>query len=618
MKKMKKREERNLASIQTLVVLGLVIGATILIAAMGIAYYAYNRNIQVKKVARDNENLCDQFAASLEYPVWNFDATQVRIILESAFLNESVAAIALNAEHMRYSFVSDDKRGSRETISLPSTENRIVGNRSIMHKGAQIGTLIVYSDVVVALAKLNSDLFFFGGIIAMLDIFLIASLYILLRAIILKPLEVLEHYARSFEPGSARPPFGKAKFFGELASLRASIEKMVSLLEQRYAELQRAVADLGENRKFLDDVVQNIPAMIFVKDAENLAFVQLNKTGEALLGYSFAELAGKNDRDFFPADQADFFIRMDRNCLVEGRLIDIPEERIFTKTQGERILHTKKIPLTDTEGKPKYLLGISEDITEKKNIERQLRDLNATLEQRVAERTAVLEVLNKELETFSYSVSHDLRTPLRAIEGFSQILSQEYSQMLDSEGKRRLNTIIANAKKMEALIAGLLALSRAAKGELKFSKIDMNKLAAELGAELLDEKLREEFSLIINDLPPAWGDSTLIRQVLENLLSNAIKYSGKSHSKTVEIGASSDHGFCTYYVKDHGAGFDPEYSGKLFKAFERLHGQREFEGVGIGLAIVKNIIVRHGGSVRAEGAPDKGATFYFSLPLRSV
>jgi light-regulated signal transduction histidine kinase (bacteriophytochrome) len=309
---------------------------------------------------------------------------------------------------------------------------------------------------------------------------------------------------------------------------------------------------------------------------------------------------------------------MDKNCLAEGKLIDIPEERIFTKTQGERILHTRKIPLADTEGKPKYLLGISEDITEKKDIERQLRDLNATLEQRVAERTAVLEVVNKELETFSYSVSHDLRTPLRAIEGFSQLLSQEYSKVLDSEGKRRLNTIIANAKKMEALIAGLLALSRASKGELKFSKIDMNKVVAELCDELLDEKSREEYSLIVNDLPPAWGDSTLIRQALENLLSNAIKYSGKSQIKTIEIGASSAQGFCTYYIKDHGAGFDPEYSGKLFKAFERLHGQKEFEGVGIGLAIVKSIIARHGGSVRAEGAPDQGATFYFSLPLRSV
>ncbi|MHB0896981.1 MAG: sensor histidine kinase [Spirochaetales bacterium] len=618
MKKMNNREKRNPASIQTLVVMGLVIGATMLIAVMGITYYAYNRTMQEKKVARDNENLCDQFAASLEYPVWNFDATQVRIILESAFLNESVAAIALNAEQMRYSFVSDSEKGSRETIILPPIGNRIVGNRSITHKGAPIGTLTIYSDIGVVLAKLNSDLFFFGSIIAALDIFLIASLFILLRAIILRPLGVLEQYARLYEPGSARPPFGKTKFFGELASLRASIEKMASLLEQRYAELQRAAATLGENRKFLDDVVQNIPAMIFVKDAENLAFVQLNKTGEALLGYSFAELAGKNDRDFFPADQADFFIRMDKNCLAEGKLIDIPEERIFTKTQGERILHTRKIPLADTEGKPKYLLGISEDITEKKDIERQLRDLNATLEQRVAERTAVLEVLNKELETFSYSVSHDLRTPLRAIEGFSQLLSQEYSKVLDSEGKRRLNTIIANAKKMEALIAGLLALSRASKGELKFSKIDMNKVVAELCDELLDEKSREEYSLIVNDLPPAWGDSTLIRQALENLLSNAIKYSGKSQIKTIEIGASSAQGFCTYYIKDHGAGFDPEYSGKLFKAFERLHGQKEFEGVGIGLAIVKSIIARHGGFVRAEGAPDQGATFYFSLPLRSV
>jgi len=236
----------------------------------------------------------------------------------------------------------------------------------------------------------------------------------------------------------------------------------------------------------------------------------------------------------------------------------------------------------------------------------------------VAERTAILEELNRELETFSYSVSHDLRTPLRAIEGFSQILSEDYSEVLDPEGKRRLRAIITNAKKMDALITGLLALSRTAKGEIAYSEIDMNSVVSEVCSELLDEKAREEFPLNISELPPAWGDCTLIRQVVENLISNALKYSRKSSTKIMEIGASSANGFCTYYVKDHGAGFDPEYSDKLFKAFERLHGQKEFEGIGIGIAIVKSIVVRHGGSVRAEGAPDQGATFYFSLPLRPL
>jgi len=614
--KPKKLAAPQKTSIKTLVALGLVLGTTIIIAVMGITYYAYNRSIQVAKVASDNKDLSDELAASLEYPVWNFDDTQVRIILESAFLNENVAAITLDAEQMPFSFVSDGKKISPGTIALRLTKNHIVGDRPIIHKNTKIGTLKVYSNIGPALAKLKSDLFFFGGIIAMLDIFLVASLFALLRVTILKPLETLEQYARSYEQGSSSPPSGKTKFFGELASLQTSINKMAHQLEQRYVELQRASAELSENRKFLDDIIQNIPAMIFVKDAENLAFVKLNKTGEELLGYSIADIAGKNDRDFFPAAQADFFIQMDRNCLVEGKLIDIPEEKIFTKTKGERILHTKKIPLTDGSGTPKYLLGISEDITEKKDVERQLRELNTTLEQRVSERTAVLQGLNKELESFSYSVSHDLRAPLRAIEGFSQILSQDYAQILDSEGMRRLGAIIANVKKMDALIVGLLALARVAKGEITFAEVDMNHVVSEVCSELIDEKTREEFSMDIGVLPPAWGDSTLIRQVLENLLSNALKYSRKSKTKLIEIGAFKANGFCTYYVKDHGAGFDPDYSGKLFKPFERLHGQKEFEGIGIGLAIVKSIVVRHGGSVWAEGAPDQGATFYFSLPFK--
>ena len=617
-KKTKSSAASKKISIKAIVIYVLVLGTTIIIAILGMAYYSYNRNVQIAKVAQDNEELSDQIMASLEYPVWNYDDTQIGIILGSAFLDENVAAVELEADNKAFSLIRDGKKASPGAVGLLPPMNLIVGERSISHNDIRIGTLKVYSDLSIALAKLKYDLVFFGSIIAILDIFLVASLFALLRITILNPLDVLERYARSFERGSEQVSFEKVRFFGELASLRASIEKMVSLLEQRYAELQRVASDLGENQKFLDDMIQNIPAMIFVKDAENLAFVKLNKAGEELLGYSFADLAGKNDYDFFPAAQADFFIRMDRNCLEEGTLIDIPEEKIFSKTKGDRILHTKKIPLTDGSGTPKYLLGISEDITEKKDIERQLRELNATLESRVAERTAVLEGLNKDLETFSYSVSHDLRTPLRAIEGFSQMLYQDYSQVLDSEGKRKLGTIIANVKKMETLIAGLLALSRVAKGELAFSEIDMNLAVSEVCAELLEGSTRDEYSLSIGELPPAWGDSTLIRQVLENLLSNAIKYSRKSPLKAIEIGAVPAEGSCTYYVRDHGAGFNPEYGNKLFKAFERLHGQREFEGIGIGLAIVKSIIERHGGSVHAEGTPDQGATFYFTIPLRPV
>ena len=268
------------------------------------------------------------------------------------------------------------------------------------------------------------------------------------------------------------------------------------------------------------------------------------------------------------------------------------------------------------DGRPVRSFGIVHDITERKQLEEKINEFNRNLESRVIERTALLEASNKDMENFSYSISHDLRAPLRAINGFSKILQEEYVDRLDDEGKRLLTVIGDNARKMGELIDGLLAFSRAGRNEINRSKIDMKKLAASVWEELGPDRDGRDVQLCIGDMPPAEGDPATIRQVVFNLLSNAVKFTQHRANARVEVGGQTDEHETVYHVKDNGVGFDMQYAGKLFGVFLRLHGMDEFEGTGIGLAIVKRIIVKHSGRVWAEGKVGEGATIYFALPKK--
>ncbi|MDI6841690.1 ATP-binding protein [Methanothermobacter wolfeii] len=240
---------------------------------------------------------------------------------------------------------------------------------------------------------------------------------------------------------------------------------------------------------------------------------------------------------------------------------------------------------------------------------RSLRELNRELK-RQAER---LEDANKELEAFAYSVSHDLRVPLRAIDGFSRILVEDYEDKLDEEGVRLLGIIRDNTKKMGQLIDDILMLSRAGRQDMKLDRLDMKALTESVYRELADQEDRAiEFS--VADLPPAYADRALMTQVLSNLLSNAIKFTRERNPARIEVGFYEEDDEYVYYVRDNGAGFDMKYVNKLFGLFQRLHSSDEFEGTGVGLSIVQRIIRRHGGRVWGEGEVDRGATIYFTLP----
>ncbi len=419
-----------------------------------------------------------------------------------------------------------------------------------------------------------------------------------------------------------------------------SLKRIVKL---KTKAIRQTNIHLKEEHNKLKSYIENAPYGIMITDGKGKCY-DINEKFSSITGFERKEICNKNFYTLLPQAYHKTALRHFQQAIDDNHAAGT--YMFFSKNNVKRYCGIDTIKLSG-----KHFVSFLNDITESYLAQRELKLLKNKLEKQVEKRTAELkdkiEYLNKsqkamlfmvedlnkmtadlkeerrklkfsneELEAFTYSVSHDLRAPLRAINGFSNFLVEDYAPQLDEEGKRYINTIKSNANKMDKLIADLLTMSRVSRADLILTAVYMAPAIKSIFNEIATADEKEKFDLVIHKLPKTKCDARLIKQVWQNLIANALKYSSKSPVKKIEISAEQKKEETVFCIKDHGAGFDPKYKTKLFGVFQRLHTEQEFQGTGVGLAVVQRIIHRHGGRVWADGNIGKGARFCFSLPRK--
>ena len=366
--------------------------------------------------------------------------------------------------------------------------------------------------------------------------------------------------------------------------------------------LERTAA-LSQANAFLQTMLDNMPDHIYFKDDKS-RFIRNSKSQAKMMGLTDPAAAiGKSDFDFFPQEHAQRSYDEEQNLMKSDRPLMNVEERILWPDARVTWVSTTKLPLRDKNGRVVGTFGISRDITGRKQAEEELQRSNSQLE-----------AANRELEAFAYSVSHDLRAPLRSIDGFSQAVMEDYGELLPEEGRVDLGRVRKAAQHMAQLIDDLLNLSRVTRAPMRSETVNLSEMAQGIITELQHGEPARSLNYIGEPKLIARGDSHLLQVVLENLLNNAWKFTSKRKQSKIELGSKHEKDETIYFVRDNGAGFDMAYTNKLFGAFQRLHTMADFPGTGVGLATVQRILHRHGGRIWAEAELEHGATFFFTVP----
>lgn len=485
-------------------------------------------------------------------------------------------------------------------------ESHVVGFQPVVQADLALGTLYIRSNMKPLYERFQ--LYAVIAVMIVLGAFIIA--YVLskgLQQTISKPILALAETAKVISRQQDYSVRAKKISDDEVGLLTDAFNQMLTRIEKQ-------TIDLSESEERMRSILDSAMTAVVVMNVDG-KIIDWNSRAEKMFGWQRHEALNQGLADtIIPPNLRDAHLKGMRYYLATGHapVFNKLVEMMALRRDGTEFpveLSISPLKTSDT----LTFCGFITDITERKQAEEKIKLFNQQLEQMVHERTEELEAVNKELESFSYSVSHDLRAPLRAIHGYMNIFSEEYSGKFDTEAQRLTSIIMNNTQKMGRLIDDLLAFSQLGRRELIKTPTSMTQMVLNVCEEQkrLEEGRTIEF--IIQELPNALVDTVTMRQVWINLISNAVKYTKNRTRTVIEIGSDEGDDEQVYHVKDNGAGFDMLYYDKLFGVFQRLHSQKEFEGTGVGLAIVQRIVSRHGGKVWAKGKPDEGATFYFSL-----
>jgi PAS domain S-box-containing protein len=521
------------------------------------------------------------------------------------------------------SFRSPDPLKEEPNVSF--TSQFLTINTPVQKSHETIGWIFIRFELT-GLHNLEKEIVSLAAILLLVGTGFAFVIAVIVQQYISKPLLNLVSIMQLVESTSDYKIRSDANRKDEIGALSRGFNDMISNIEKRDNEVARS-------RKQLATVYDTVGDIIFVLAVEedHFRFVSVNLAFLKVTGLPATAVVGKRADEVIPPASVELVLARYRRAIEEKKTISWEETSEYPT--GRLIGEVHITPVFDEKGVCHQLIGSVHDITHQKQTETQIKKLNEELEKKVIERTTTLAETNeklestitqlnasvKEMESFSYSVSHDLRSPIRGINGFTVLLKKRYADKLDEDGKKMLDMIVSEAVRMGHLIDDLLAFSRLGRKEIQKTVVDMKALAqAALDEVMKLSDVKYNAKVTIRDIPASTCDSMLLQQVFINLIANALKFSSHNPTPVIEIGAYQEANATVYYIKDNGAGFDMKYYNKLFGVFQRLHSVEEFPGTGIGLSIVHKIIERHGGRVWAESKENGGATFYFTLPAEDV